>query len=116
MLLLIQIFIVHLLACDVSENDPVTSINPGCNYAGICFQHPKKDETLCVCCEPDTQEDGNLCGEHWTCDPENPLEGCVAFFGATCSRVKQHFYLTVGFRAADRDTNAPSDVFCNIVP
>ena len=107
MLFLFQMFLVHLLACDPLKNDPVTNINPGCNNAGLCVF---VGFDVCFCCTPE------ICGEHWTCDPEDPLQGCVQFSGNTCTTVKQYFYANFGFRAEDRDPNAPSDIFCNTIP
>jgi len=114
MLLLINTFIVHLLACDPSENDPVTDLNPGCNYAGRCFE--VRNNNRCVCCIPDTQSDKKLCGEHWNCDPENPSETCVKYEGSQCTEVVEYNFVAFGFRAGDVDSGAPSDVECHTVP
>jgi len=88
MLLLINTFILHLLACDPSESDPATRLNPGCNYAGMCVEI--RGYTRCLCCEPDTQSDKKICGEHWNCDPENPSETCVKYEGSVCTDVVEY--------------------------
>jgi len=108
MLLLFQIFLMHLLACELSENDPITSLNPGCNYAGICVSQFGRHS--CFCCNPETQG-GSNCGEHWTCNPEKPLEGCVKFKGATCSETIEYSFVVVGFRL-DTYTDSPPDMKC----
>jgi len=112
MLLLINTFIVYLLACDHSENDPVTQLNAGCNYAGKCFAIPGRD-SRCVCCKP---YDQTFCGEHYTCDPENPSETCVEFSGTTCTDATQYHYASFGFRAGDTNPSAPSDLVCYTDP
>jgi len=110
MLLLFQIFLVRLLACDISENDENTQINPGCNYAGICRPHGPFN--LCECCEP-TDQGGDNCGEHWTCDPENPLQGCVLYSGRSCSKVREYFWVDFGFRL---DPGPSPDMYCKTDP
>ena len=114
MLFLIQVFLVHLLACDPANTDPVTSLNSGCNNAGLCVS--AGPVSFCVCCIPESHPENNLCGAHWTCDPEDPLKGCVRFSGNTCTTIKQYLQASVGFRLGDRDPNAPSDIFCNTIP
>jgi len=114
MLLLFQIFLVHLLACDPSESDPVTGLSAGCNYAGLCVSF-SPSSGICFCCKPETQG-GTNCGEHWTCDPENPLEGCVWYSGNSCSEVVEYFYINLGFRLLDVDANASPNLYCNTNP
>lgn len=115
MLLAILTLIVHVLACDPDENDAVSGINPGCNYAGTCIT-TSTFVTLCECCEPDTQESDNRCGEYWSCNPHNPSHECVRYSGSTCTEVEMKLWLWFTFSAGDIDTNAPSDVVCQTDP
>jgi len=114
MLFFIHTFILHLLACDPSESDPVTGINPGCNYAGICY--PIGNRGICLCCVPDSQADNNYCGEHWSCDRDNPSETCIRYSGNRCTDIEQYLRAAFGFRADDTIPGAPSDMVCYTDP
>jgi len=109
MLVFIAMIISRLNACSVANNDPVTDINPDCNYAGKCASYGPF--TFCSCCTVD-----NWCSDHWQCDPQNPTYQCIQFIGTGCTDVDQYFFANFGFRVLTLDESQPADVICYTDP
>jgi len=114
MFLLIGTLISHLLACDIAKNDPTTKLNSDCNYAGTCVED-FFDPSLhtCDCCK---HLFSYICGDHWTCDENNPSYHCITFGGESCTEVQRYVFVSFGFRVDERDENEPSDIYCNTDP
>jgi len=102
----LKLFLIFVLGfgCDDAENDPVTGINSGCNFAGICVM------SECYCCTTSLDKD-SFCS--WTCDFDDPDEKCFEFKGTYCTIIAQYsgIYLVLTFDVVNEDFT--SDIVCN---
>lgn len=102
------------LGCDVDQNDRITGLNPGCNFAGKCVKI-SSDISRCLCCAP--EEFGvNLCGKNWVCDRSSPSPQCYEFSSRDCSKVKQYLVVNLVFVAENLHQNQEPDIICNKWP
>jgi len=105
------------LGCVIDDNDPITGLNEQCNYAGTCAPFILPGTTICQCCAPSQQDDDNICGEHWICDPNNPTYQCLAFSDPNgCDVLTEYMLVSFGFRIDDVDMDSPSNIVCYTDP
>jgi len=120
MFLITAVFLSYVSAsdCNITLNDPITGLNPECNNAGICELRslPGSVYYECECCAPQELDEGNVCGDYWTCDKLNPDFRCYEFSGTYCTEVTTYYLTSLGFRVNTRDSNAEPNIICNTVP
>jgi len=95
MLLTLIMMVFTAMGCNMDENDPLTGLNPGCNFAGVCMEMQSGIST-CVCCKPDNFG-GNICGDIWTCDHEAPTFKCYEFTADNCAVVVKYLRVELEF-------------------
>jgi len=115
MFLILGAFLLLAMGCELENNDPVSGINADCNNAGTCIEF-FGGTNICSCCAPSQLDEGNLCGDHWICDPSNPTHECMEFSGDECTELVKYFLINIGFRLDVVDDDSPSDIICNTDP
>jgi len=96
--------------CNVGDNDAITGLNPGCNFAGVCMQVNSNFST-CLCCAAEGFGH-SVCGKNWICDRSSPSYQCYEFSSGDCSKVKQYLLVNLVFVTENEYQTQEADLNC----